>query len=142
MAKPKGRLLLIKIGDGEVTEEFTTLCGLNTKGITINNSEYDVTTADCADPGGALWTEVQNGTKRVAVTGSGIMKDEAAEERLNTVAMSADAVANFQVIVPGLGTFAGEYHVASAGYSGEMQGGVSYDISLNSSGIITFTAEA
>jgi TP901-1 family phage major tail protein len=142
MAKSKGRLLLIKIGDGAETEVFTSLCGLNTRGITINNSEYDVTTADCADPGGALWTEVQNGVKRVAVTGSGFMKDDTAEARLNTVAMSVDALANFQVIVPGLGTFAGEFHVASAGYTGELQGGVSYDISLNSSGVITFTAEA
>ncbi|OWU83808.1 hypothetical protein ATO6_15355 [Oceanicola sp. 22II-s10i] len=140
MAKQNGRELLVKIGDGEVSEAFATLCGLNSKSITINNNEVDVTTPDCTTPGGALWTEVLSGAKRVSISGNGFFEDSTAETRLNTVAMSADARANFQIIVPDFGTFEGEFHLASCEYGGETEGGVTYTITLNSSGAVTFTA--
>jgi predicted secreted protein len=44
MAKQLGRALLVKIGDGEASEAFANLCGLNSKSLTINNSAIDVTT--------------------------------------------------------------------------------------------------
>lgn len=140
MAKQLGRLLLIKIGDGEASEAFTTLCGLTSKTLTINNSEIDVTTADCTDPGGALWTEVLSGVKRVSVSGNGYFKDETAELRMNTVAMAASAIANFQIIVPDFGTFAGPFIVSSVDYGGEQEGGVTYSLSLGSADEVTFTA--
>lgn len=142
MAKQKGRLLLIKIGDGAGTEAFTTLCGLKSKTLTINNNEIDVTTADCADPGGALWTEVLGGVKRISVSGNGYFKDEVNETRMNTVAMSADPIANFQIIVPAFGTFAGAFFVSSVEYGGEQEDGVTYSLSLASTGAVTFTAAA
>ena len=140
MAKQKGRQLLVKIGDGANVETFSVLCGLNSKTLTINNSEYDVTTADCTDPGGALWTAVQAGAKRVSVSGNGFFEDSAAEARANDVALSDDSTANFQIIVPGLGTFAGSFFMASLEWGGEVQGGVTYNVSLASTGEVTFTA--
>lgn len=142
MAKQKGRLLLIKIGDGEAVEAFTALCGLRSKTMTINNSEIDVTTADCDDPGGALWTEVLAGVKRVSVSGNGYFKDQAAELRLNTVAMSAEPFANFEIVVPDFGTFAANFMVASVDYGGEQEDGVNYSLSLASNNAVTFTALA
>ncbi|AFK66522.1 phage major tail protein, TP901-1 family [Rhodobacter capsulatus] len=142
MAKQKGRLLLIKIGDGAGTEAFTTLCGLKSKTLTINNSNVDVTTADCTDPGGALWKEVQSAVKQVAASGNGYFKDEASELRMNTVAMSADPIANFQIIVPAFGTFAGAFFISSLEYGGEQEDGVTYSLSLESTGAVTFTATA
>lgn len=140
MAKQKGRLLLIKIGDGATTEAFTTLCGLRSKTMTINNSEIDVTTVDCDAPGGPLWTEVMDGAKRVSVSGNGYFKDDVNEATLNTLALSADPVANFQVIVPDFGTFAGAFHVSTLEYGGEQEDGVTYSLTLASSGAVTFTA--
>ena len=141
MAKQKGRQLLIKIGDGATpTEAFTVLCGLTSKTLTINNTEIDVTTADCADPGGALWTEVLAGTKRVSVNGNGFFKDEAAELALTTLAMDDDPIANFQVIVPNFGTFKSALFVSSVEYGGEQEGGVTYSLALASTGAVTFTA--
>ena len=110
------------------------------KTLTINNSEIDVTTADCATPGGALWTEVLSGAQRVNVSGNGFFKDEATETSLNTLAMSASPVANFQIIVPAFGTFQGAFFIANVEYGGEQEGGVTYSLSLASSGAVTFTA--
>ncbi|WP_420415924.1 phage tail tube protein [Marinovum algicola] len=142
MAKQPGRTYLVKIGDGEASEAFATLCGLTTKGLTINNSFYDNTTADCSTPGGALWRSARTGIKSVGFSGDGLLEDEDAEKRLIEVAMAADAVANFQVIVPGLGTFAGAFGIDANEVGAEMEGDITYSISMTSVGTITFTEEA
>lgn len=141
MAKQKGRLLLIKIGDGEASETFDTLCALTTKSININNEEIDVTTADCTTPGGKMWTEVLDGTSRVSVSGQGMSKKDDAEARLATVALASPPVANCQIVVPNFGTFAGAFFVQGTGFGGDATGGVSFELSLASTGPVTFTAE-
>lgn len=140
MAKKLGRALLVKIGDGGGTEVFTNLCGLNSKTLTINNSSIDVTTPDCSSPGGALWTETLSGLKNVSVSGDGFFEDSASELRMNTVAMAADNICNFQIVVPDFGTYAGAFRIASLEFGGETEGGVTYSVSLESTGAVTFTA--
>lgn len=140
MAKQLGRALLVKIGDGGGTEVFANLCGLNSKTLTINNSLIDVTTPDCTTPAGALWTESLNGVKNVSVSGDGFFEDSTTEARMNTVAMQADPKCNFQIIVPAFGTYAGSFYIESLEFGGETEGGVTYSISLASTGAVTFTA--
>ena len=123
MAKQLGRSFLLKIGDGENSETFSALAGLNSKSLTVNNTSIDVTTPDASSPGGALFTETLNGLKAVSVSGDGIFLDETAEARLNTVAMQADPEANFQVIIPDFGTYAGAFKIASLEFGGETEGG-------------------
>jgi len=140
MAKQLGRALLVKIGDGEAAEAFTNLCGLNSKSLTINNSSIDVTTPDCTSPEGALWTETLAGLKNVALSGDGFFEDSTAEARMNTVAMSADNAVNMQIVIPDFGTYAGGFRITSLEFGGETEGGVTYSLSLESNGVITFTA--
>lgn len=140
MAKQLGRALLVKIGDGEASETFANLCGLNSKSLTINNSSIDVTTPNCTDPGGALWTETLTGLKSVSVSGDGFFEDSTSEARMNSVAMSADNSCNFQIVVPDFGTYAGSFRIASLEFGGESEGGVTYSVSLESNGEVTFTA--
>lgn len=140
MAKKLGRALLVKIGDGASPEVFSNLCGLNSKTLTINNSSIDVTTPDCSSPGGALWTETLGGLKNVSVSGDGFFEDSASELRMNTLAMASDNIGNFQIVVPDFGTYAGAFRIASLEFGGETEGGVTYSVSLESSGAVTFTA--
>jgi TP901-1 family phage major tail protein len=140
MAKQLGRALLVKIGDGEASEAFSNLCGLNSKTLTINNTSIDVTTADCTTPEGALWTETLAGLKNVSVSGDGFFEDSTTEARMNTVAMQNDNKANFQIVVPDFGTYAGSFRIASLEFGGETEGGVTYSLSLESTGAVTFTA--
>ena len=140
MAKQLGRALLVKIGDGAGSEAFSNLCGLNSKTLTINNSSIDVTTPDCDSPEGALWTETLSGLKNVSVSGDGFFEDSTTEARMNTVAMAADNSCNFQIIVPNFGTYAGNFRIASLEFGGETEGGVTYSLSLESNGAVTFTA--
>lgn len=137
MAKQKGRLMLVKIGTGGAA---ATLCGLRSKVLTINNNEIDVTTADCVSPGGPLWTEVMEGAKRVSVSGNGYFKDEVHEATLTTLAMSDNPQGAFEIVVPAFGTFAGVFQVGNLEFGGEQEDGVTYSLSLASSGVVTFTA--
>ncbi len=140
MAKQLGRALLVKIGDGEASETFSNLCGLNSKSITINNSSIDVTTPDCTTPAGALWTETLAGLKNVSVSGDGFFEDSTAEARMNSVAMGADNACNFQIVIPDFGTYAGSFRISSVDFGGQTEGGVTYSLSLESTGAVTFTA--
>ena len=140
MAKQLGRALLVKIGNGDESETLANLCGLNSKSLTINNSSIDVTTPDCTTPEGALWTATLAGLKNLSVSGDGFFEDSTAEARMNTVAMSADNAANMQVVVPDFGTYAGAFRISSLEFGGETEGGVTYSISLESNGVVTFTA--
>ena len=49
-------------------------------------------------------------------------------------------MANFELVVPDFGTFAGEFRVASLEFGGETEGGVTFSISLESNGTVTFTS--
>jgi len=141
MAKQLGRALLLKIGDGSGSEAFTAFAGMNSKTLTNNNSAIDVTTPDATTPGGVLWAQSLNGLKAVSLSGDGIFLDEAAQEgRLNTVAMEADPVANFEIVVPDFGTYAGEFRVTSLEFGGETEGAVTFSASMESNGAVTFTA--
>jgi TP901-1 family phage major tail protein len=138
MAKQLGRALLVKIDDGAGTKN--NLCGLNSKSLTLNNSSIDVTTPDCTTPEGALYTETLAGLKNVSVSGDGFFEDSTAEARMNTVAMANDNSTNFEIVVPHFGTYAGTFRIASLEFGGETEGGVTYSISLESTGTVTFTA--
>jgi len=139
MAKQLGRSLLIKIGDGAGSEAFTAIAGLNSKSITINNSAIDVTTPDATTPGGALWASSLNGLKSMSISGDGIFLDESAQEgRLNTIAMQADPVANFELVVPDFGTYSGEFRVTSLEFGGETEGATTFSLSLESNGTVTY----
>lgn len=140
MAKQLGRALLVKIGDAASPEVFTNLCGLNSKSLTINNSSIDVTTPDCTTPEGALWTATLAGLKNLGLSGDGFFEDSVAEARMNTVAMAADNSVNMEVVVPDFGTYAGAFRIASLEFGGETEGGVTYSVSLESTGTVTYTA--
>lgn len=142
MAKQKGRLMLINIGDGETpTEGFAVLCALTTKTLSINTEQVDVTSPDCTTPGGVMWRETFDGVKSISISGSGFVKDEATEKRLNAVAMASPNIANFQIVVPEIGTYAGPFAV-NAEFGGDAAGGVTYGLTLESAGVIAFTAAA
>lgn len=140
MAKQLGRALLIKIGDGAESETFINLASMNSKSLTINNSSIDVTTPDSSSPEGALWSESLGGLKNISLSGDGFFEDSTAEARANTVAMANDNSANFEIVIPDFGTFAGAFRITSMEYGGETEGGVTYSLSMESTGACTFSA--
>ena len=137
MAAQKGSALLMKIGDGASPEVFTTIGGLRSTSISLNEEAVDVTTKDSSGKYRELLA--QGGIVTVSVSGSGVFTDSASETSLNG-SFNASSFDNYQFIVPDFGTFTGAFMVASLEYAGEYNGEVTYTVTFESAGSITFAS--
>lgn len=137
MANQKGDALLIKIGDGGSPENFTAVAGLRAKTFSINGETVDATSADDTQK----WRQLLEGAgvKSMSVSGSGILKDDAVMATVNTAVLNA-SIDTWQVYVPGLGTFEGQFQPNSLEYSGDFNGEATYSLGLESAGNIAYTA--
>lgn len=136
MAVQNGKDLLVKIdttGDGN----FETIAGLRSTRISFNAESVDVTSLDSS--GG--WRELLGGAgvKSVAVSGSGIFRDEASDERAREIFFNGETP-DFQVVIPDFGIVEGPFQVGSIEYGGTHDGEATYDLSLASAGELIFTA--
>ena len=134
MAAQKGRDLLLKVDDGGT---FMTVAGLRSRRLAFNAETVDVTDAESV----GRWRELLGGAgvQRASLTGAGIFKDQASDEKIRA-AFFASAILNWQVVVPGFGTIAGPFQVSALEYSGEHNGEVRFELALESAGAITFGA--
>lgn len=136
MAAQAGKDLLIKIdmtGDGQ----FETLAGLRASRISFNAESVDVTSLD--SQGG--WRELLAGAgvRSAAISGSGVFRDQAQDERARQVFFDGE-VPSFQVIVPDFGTIEGRFQITAIEYGGTLNGEATYELSLASAGALSFVA--
>jgi TP901-1 family phage major tail protein len=134
MAAQKGKDLLVKIDDGA---GFTTVAGLRTRRLAFNAETVDITHAESAN----RWRELLDGAgvKRASIAGRGLFKDAASDE-LVRAAFFDGAVKQCQIVIPDFGTVAGAFQIASLEFAGEHNGEVTFDLSLESAGELTFAA--
>ena len=136
MAAQNGKDLLIKVdltGDGQ----FGTVAGLRATRISFNAESVDVTSLE--SQGG--WRELLAGAgvKSAAISGSGVFKDDASDERARQIFFDGETP-EFQVIIPDFGTVEGAFQVTGLDYAGAHNGEATYELSLASAGALTFTA--
>ncbi|MCI0999204.1 phage tail protein [Ochrobactrum sp. C6C9] len=139
-----GRLLLIKIGDGNTTpgpETFNPLCGLKTTSFNMSANEVDTTVRDCANPAATPQKTAEPGIKNRTFTGNGkfIKSDETAvfvQHVINATKFNA------QVVVPGMGTFTGPWFVSDYELSGEDEGNMDFSGTFIAAGVLDFEIEA
>lgn len=136
MTAQNGKDLLIKI-DMTGGGLFETAAGLRATRISFNAETVDVTSLEST--GG--WREVLGGAgvKSAAISGSGVFKDAASDERVREMFFEGDTP-DFQVIIPDFGTMEGPFMVSSIEYAGSHNGEATYEMSLTSAGQVTFTA--
>ena len=136
MAVQNGKDLLIKI-DLNGSGNFQTVAGLRATRVSFNAESVDVTSLDSA--GG--WRELLAGAgvKSANISGSGIFRDAASDERARQIFFDGE-MPDFQVIIPDFGTIEGAFQVAAIEYAGSYNGEATYDLSLNSAGALSFTA--
>ena len=117
----------------------TPIGGFRGRSISLTTDTVDVTSSDDTD----RWRQLLAGASVISLTvsGSGIVKDSAAQKTLvaDLIAQTVDA---YTVTVPGLGDFQGPFQVTSFQAQGEHSGEATYDITLESGGAITFTEAA
>lgn len=136
MVAQSGKDLLVKVdmtGDGQ----FTTIAGLRATRVSFNAEAVDVTSLE--SQGG--WRELLGGAgvRSAAISGSGVFKDAATDGRTRQLFFDGDTP-DFQVIVPDFGTIEGPFQVTALDYAGTHNGEATYELSLASAGVLTFTA--
>lgn len=136
MVAQSGKDLLIKVdmlGDGT----FQTIAGLRATRISFNAETVDVTSLESA--GG--WRELLAGAgvKSAAISGSGVFRDEASDERARQVFFDGE-IPDFQVIIPDFGTIEGAFQLTALEYAGSHNGEATYELALASAGALNFLA--
>ncbi len=136
MTAQKGKDLLLKV-DSDGAGSFTTVAGLRARTLAFNAASVDVTDAEST----GRWRELLEGAglKTARISGSGIFKDAATDETVRQY-FFAGTIRDWQVIVPDFGTVEGPFQIASLEYGGRHDGEVSFDLSLESAGALSFTA--
>jgi TP901-1 family phage major tail protein len=134
MAAQKGKDLLLKIADGV---GFTTVAGLRTRRLAFNAETVDITHAESA----GRWRELLEGAgvKRASITGRGLFKD-AGSDALVRQTFFDGSVKNYQIVIPDFGTLEGAFQITGLEFAGEHNAEVTYELSLESAGALTFTA--
>lgn len=137
MSAQKGKDILLKIagtGGG-----YETLAGLRSKRIAFNAETVDVTDADAA----GRWRELLSGSgvQRASISGSGIFKDAQSDAQMRT-AFFAGEIRRWQVVLPDFGLLEGLFQISALEYGGNHDGEVTFDIALESAGLISFGALA
>jgi len=134
MTAQKGKDLLVKIADGA---GYTTVAGLRTRRLAFNAETVDITHAESAN----RWRELLDGAgvKRASVSGRGLFKD-AASDALMRQAFFSGSIVSHQIVIPAFGTVQGPFQITSLEIAGEHNGEVTYDMSLESAGELTFAA--
>ena len=135
MGAQKGRDLLLKIDDG--AGGFITVAGLRSHRLAFSAGQVDATHQ--MSPG--RWRELLAGAgiRNASISGAGIFRDEPSDARMRTLFFDGE-VARFQVIVPDFGIVEGPFQIVSLEYSGEHRGELTFEISLESAGELTFVA--
>ena len=137
MGAQNGKDLLIKVdmtGDGQ----FQTIAGLRATRVSFNAESVDVTSLD--SQGG--WRELLSGAgvKSASISGAGVFRDASTDERARQLFFDGDTP-DFQVVIPDFGVVEGQFQLSSIEYAGTHNGEATYELSLQSAGQLSFTAD-
>ncbi len=136
MGAQSGKDLLIKI-DMTDDGQFETVAGLRATRLGFNAESVDVTSLE--SQGG--WRELLAGAgvRSASISGSGVFRDATTDERARQI-FFAGQTPQFQVIIPDFGIVEGPFLVTSLEYAGSQNGEATYELSLASAGVLSFTA--
>lgn len=136
MAAAAGKLFLIKVNTGTTGSPiWTSVGGLQTKSLTINNQLVEITNDDSFN----IEYLAGAGLTEYSASGEAVMKDDAAMKAVmaHAAARSED---EYQVIVPNHGTFQGSFIVENFQVSGTTKAELRAQFGLKATSTITFTA--
>ncbi|MDD7909141.1 phage major tail protein, TP901-1 family [Pseudovibrio exalbescens] len=138
MAAQAGKDMLLKL-DQTGSGTFETVAGLRSRRFALNAVAADITNADSA----GRWRELlaQSGTRSASLSGAGVFRDAAADSTVREVFFSG-TFATWQVVLPDFGVLEGPFQISGLEYSGQFNGEITYEISLESAGQLTFSPSA
>jgi TP901-1 family phage major tail protein len=133
MSAQKGRLVLIKVSAGGTPDVFSTVGGLRTKSLTVNNEQVDITESDTAP-----WRQLLGdaGLRSVSMSGTGVFKDDSAFNRVEDLSFTG-ALEDYQLVFGNGDYIQGQFQVASLQWAGDHDKEQQYDVTLESGGVVS-----
>jgi TP901-1 family phage major tail protein len=136
MAKQKGSDMLLKL-DTTGSGNFVTILGIQNPRISIRVGDVEVTNQGSTSKFRELLEGA--GIKSVTISGSGTFDSATPTSTLQSV-MFAGTHREWQCIIPGEGTYEGVFQITQYERTGQHDRDVQFDLTLESAGVITYTA--
>lgn len=135
MSAQKGKDMLLKL-DTDGLGSYSTVAGLRAKTLAFNTETIDVTDAESA----GQWRELLAcGVKTARISGSGIFKDAGSDDLVRSYFFNA-IIRDWQITIPDFGTVEGAFHISGFEYAGGHNNELSFELTLESAGNLTFSA--
>lgn len=133
MAEASGRDLVVK---DTSSSPSVTIAGVRTKGVAVNAEPVDITSDDSSG-----WRELlaEPGQQQVDLSVSGITDNDTFRGKALT-APGSKSMESLQIDYPDGSTLSGSWFIASYTETGEYNGSVTFEMELQSSGTLTFSA--
>lgn len=134
MSAQSGRDMLLKL-DETGAGGFATVAGIRTRQLSFNAQSIDTT--DSYSSG--QWRELLSGggIKTASLSGAGVFKDASSDAKIRELFFAGE-LRNWQLILPDFGTIEGPFQITALEFSADHTSEVSFDIALESAGLITF----
>ena len=134
MPAQKGKDVLLKVDNGGT---FVSIAGLRTRRLTFNAQSVDVTNSESA----GRWRELLEGVgvRHASVNGNGIFKDEASDIYCRQLFFDG-SIKTWQITIPSFGVVSGLFQMVSLDYRGDHAGELTFDMSMESAGALSFAA--
>lgn len=138
MTAQKGKDLLLKV-DAESTGSFVSVAGLRSNAMDFNTETVDITHMESA----GRWRELLAGAgvRSAAIRGSGVFKDASSDELVRGLFFDG-VICPWQLAIPNFGLVQGAFQVTALEFAGQHNGELTYELSLESAGVLSFTADA
>jgi TP901-1 family phage major tail protein len=133
MAAQKGRNFLLKQG---TAAGGTTLAGMRTTGLTVNNEQVDITNKDS---GGWRTLLEAAGTQSMDITVEGVFTNAAVEHTVRGYAV-ANSINAFALVFGDGDYIEGNFAISNYQRSGAFNGEETYSLTLQSSGQPVYTS--
>lgn len=141
MAAQKGATLKIKKGDGGDPETFTAIAAIKSKTVNQNATQIDITTDDDVNVDGVSFSTSIPGIVAFSVAGSGIVKSKADFNGLQADFL-AGTVANYEIELTNFGAWSGALYIQALNLTGEVDGAVTFDMTIANNGPVDYVAAA
>jgi TP901-1 family phage major tail protein len=131
----RGQLMVLKAGDGEASEEFTTVAMQRVTGLAINGEVIDITNKDSEG-----FRQLLDGgnVRSLTITAEGIFGDDASQLLMESRCLDG-SINNYQVVFDGGRTYEMGGVVTSVEYTGNHDDVHTYSTTIESSDEPTIT---
>lgn len=117
---------------------WANVCGIATTNFRVANQIIESKRAVCSDRTKPPIITRKYGSQDVSFTGSGIFEDDINGKLLADAGVNQTVLTGYRILVPGYGTFTGDWLVSNVDWSGDLENDLNFSAEVQASGTITY----